>query len=116
MLRILWLLFAIIIIPFNLFYWRSNKTKLVFYPLLGDDVLVIKFLGHFLHNNASEIEVFTDGRQNDVDLADISLTWHLKGIKIYVNKSVPDRLHKTVKSLNVVDSVKRSGVNFSIIN
>ena len=41
--------------------------------------MVIKFIGHFLHNYASEIEVFTDGRQNDVDLANMSLTWHLRG-------------------------------------
>ena len=43
--------------------------------------MVIKFIGHFLHNYASEIEVFTDGRQNDVDLANMSLTWHLRGKK-----------------------------------
>ena len=79
LLKLIWLIFAIIIIPFKLYYWSSKKSKLVFYPRLGDDVIVIKFIGHFLHNYASEIEVFTDGRQNDVDLANMSLTWHLRG-------------------------------------
>merc|ERR1719419_1090945 len=78
LLKLIWLILALIIIPFKLYYWSSKKSKLVFHPRLGDDVIVIKFIGHFLHNYASEIEVFTDGRQNDVDLANMSLTWHLR--------------------------------------
>ena len=35
-------------------------------------------MGDFRSHHAEELEVFTDGRQNDVDLAHISLTWHMK--------------------------------------
>lgn len=45
------------------------------------DVLLTKFIGKFKHNYSQTIEAFTDGRQNDVDLIDISLTWHMKVIK-----------------------------------
>jgi len=42
--------------------------------------MLTKFIGKFKHNYADLIEAFTDNRQNDVDLKDISLTWHMKGI------------------------------------
>jgi hypothetical protein len=45
------------------------------------DVLVTKFIGNFKHNYADTLEMFTDGRQNDVDLSDVSLTWHMKVLK-----------------------------------
>ena len=47
--------------------------------MVETDILQIRLRGDFRRHNAEEIEVFTDGRQNDVDLADVSLTWHMKG-------------------------------------
>ena len=47
--------------------------------MVETDILQIRIRGDFRRNNASDIEVFTDGRQNDFDLAHVSLTWHMKG-------------------------------------
>ena len=46
--------------------------------MVETDLLEMRLRGDFRCNNAENIEVFTDGRQNDIDLSDISLTWHMK--------------------------------------
>ena len=46
--------------------------------MVETDLLEMRLRGDFRCNNAETIEVFTDGRQNDIDLSDISLTWHMK--------------------------------------
>ena len=69
----------ILFFPFIITYWYQNETKLVFNTKDDGDVMLTKFIGKFKHNYADTVEVFTDNRQNDVDLKDISLTWHMKG-------------------------------------
>ena len=51
------------------------------FSLVDSDLLQVKLRGDFRNYHSQELEVFTDGRQNDVDLSDISLTWHMKVIK-----------------------------------
>ena len=46
--------------------------------MVDADMLQLRLRGDFRSHHAEELEVFTDGRQNDVDLANISLTWHMK--------------------------------------
>ena len=46
--------------------------------MVDADMLQLRLRGDFRSHHAEELEVFTDGRQNDVDLAHISLTWHMK--------------------------------------
>lgn len=46
--------------------------------MVETDLLEMRLRGDFRCHNAENIEVFTDGRQNDIDLSDISLTWHMK--------------------------------------
>ena len=79
-LRVGYYIFFILLFPFILCYWYVNETKIVFNMKDNGDVLLTKFIGKFKHNYSQTIEAFTDGRQNDVDLIDISLTWHMKGI------------------------------------
>merc|ERR1712190_5107 len=48
--------------------------------MVDADMLQLRLRGDFRSHHAEELDVFTDGRQNDVDLADVSLTWHMKVI------------------------------------
>jgi hypothetical protein len=70
--------------PFCIFYIfymiikKSISHSTIKFTMVETDILQIRIRGDFRRNNASDIEVFTDGRQNDVDLANVSLTWHMK--------------------------------------
>ena len=57
-------------------YWQIT----FFIRMVETDILQVRIRGDYRCQNAENIDVFTDGRQNDVDLADVSLTWHMKVI------------------------------------
>merc|ERR1712168_389312 len=79
-------IFAWLLFPLGIFYiiyriiYRLRDPSTVKFTMVETDILQVRLRGHFRCQNSENIELFTDGRQNDVDLAKVSLTWHMKVI------------------------------------
>merc|ERR1719394_1114040 len=79
-------IFVWLLLPIGMFYiiyrfiYRLRSPSTIKFTMVETDILQIRLRGDYRCQNAENIDVFTDGRQNDVDLADVSLTWHMKVI------------------------------------